>query len=248
MIITVTNQKGGVGKSTTAVNLSTGLARFGHSVLLVDTDSQANATQAFFGRGEYEVDISHVLTNKSPIEEAILQSRYVDVVPSGPLMTDVPDVLKSAVAGQMRLRGALASIRDKYDYIIIDTPPSLGMLTINALAACDQVVIPVNPGIFAMNGTETLLRSIDEANSGFNLAVSVLGFLITFKDNTKVSRQVESVLRSNFGDKVFKTMIPRNIRLEEAHCNQQDIYEYDKYSTGATSYALFSKEVRERVQ
>ena len=251
MIITIANQKGGVGKSTTTINLACGLAHAGLKTLVVDLDPQANTTLALNPAEEPALSVYHVLVEDYSVADVILTTDLVDLVPANTSLADADYELISnpTLGGQTKLQARLNQVAAGYDYVIIDTPPSLGLLTVSAMLAADRIIVPINPGIFAISGTQKLIDTVEAINSNFpSAAVEILGFLVTFKDATNVAKDVESLLRENFGVLVFDTVIPRNIKIEEAHSRRIDIYRYAPMASGAEAYALFTKEVLDRVK
>lgn len=253
MIISVANQKGGVAKSTTAINLSAGLALEGYKVLLIDTDAQANSTRVFIHpdiEASLEKSLYNVIINFSPLSSVIhkTNSNNLSFVPAHIRLSGIDLELAQAIDNRSeRLKRALDAVKEQFDYIIIDTPPSLGILTINSFVASDKLLVPVSTGFFALTGLVQLQETIDKVRqTQLNPTLSILGVLCTFSDHTNVSRDVEKQLREYFGDLVFKTVIPKNISLEEAHSNHTHIFDYSPNSAGALAYKELVKEVVQR--
>ena len=245
-IIAIANQKGGVGKTTTAVNLASGLARCGHKTLLIDLDPQANASYAALGPQEPGPTIYHVLIGKQSIDRVIRPSdqEHLDVLPADIDLAGAEVDLLSAIGGQTRLRAALAKLKRPYDTIIIDTPPSLGLLTINALAAADQVIIPVSVSLFAMKGLAQLQETIARVRESLDRPeLTIRGILPTLYDHTVVAKEVVRTLYEHFPEQVFKTVIPKNVKVEEVYSKQQSLYAYAPNSKGALAYDRFVEEV-----
>jgi chromosome partitioning protein len=222
--------------------------------LLIDTDPQANTTRVFI-HPDIEIDpqksIYNTLINFAPLSTIIRATRYsnLDVIPSHIRLSSADLELAQAIDNRSeRLKRAIDKVRDKYDYIIIDNPPSLGLVTINSFVASDKILIPVSTGFFALTGIVQLQETIDMVKQReLNPKLDILGVLITFVEaNTNVSRDVERQLRVYFGDLVFKTMIPKNIKLEEAHSNHTHVFDYAPNSAGARAYKELVKEVLSR--
>lgn len=250
-IIAITNQKGGVGKTTTSVNLAAALAKMNYKVLLVDIDPQANATQGIgIDRDYVELSTYHVLTEEVGIDKVILHS-YIDNLDVAPGEIDLAGIdieLANVKKGrETRLRNGLKKIRDQYDYIFIDCPPALGLLNTNALTSCDSVLIPVQCEYYALEGLTQLLNTIKLTQSHFNRKLSIEGLLLTMLDQrTNLGLEVSQEVRKYFGEKVYKTVIPRNIKLSEAPSAGICIFDYDKSSVGAVAYQELAKEVLSR--
>jgi chromosome partitioning protein len=249
IVLALTNQKGGVGKTTTAVNLGACLAETGSRVLLVDLDPQGNATtgvgidRASVKAGTYE------LLGGSGVAEAILATDVagLDVLPSTIDLAGAEVELVSAFARETKLRQGLATIRSEYDFVLIDSPPSLGLLTVNALAACDEVVVPIQCEYYALEGLGQLIRTLDLVRDGLNPSLKVGGVVLTMFDaRTKLAEQVVAEVRRHFGDAVFRSIIPRSVRLSEAPGYGKPIIRYDPTSRAAMAYRELAAEARAR--
>jgi chromosome partitioning protein len=239
-----------VAKSTTAINLAAGLSLKGCKVLLIDADPQGNSTQVFLhpeGEIELEKSLYSAIINFSPLSTVVRKTRFanLDFVPSHIRLSGADLELAQAFDNRSeRLKRSLGKIREQYDYILIDNPPSLGLMAINSFVASDRLIIPVSTGFFAMTGLVQLQESIAMVKQAqLNPTLDILGVLCTFSDRTIVSRDVEKDLRKHFGDVVFKTVIPKNVSLEEAHSNHTHIFEYAPNSAGARAYKALVKEV-----
>lgn len=246
-IIAVANQKGGVGKTTTSVNLSAGLASIGKNVLLIDTDPQGNATSGLgIEKSEVTECIYDVLINDVPMKEIIHKSSIdqLDVAPTTIALAGAEIELVSTISREARLKNAIATIKEEYDFIIIDCPPSLGLLTLNALTAADKILIPVQCEYYALEGLSQLLSTITLVQKHLNADLTIDGVLLTmFDSRTKLSNQVAEEVKKFFKDKVYDTVIPRSVRLSEAPSHGASIFEYDPKSKGATVYLQFAEEV-----
>ena len=241
------NQKGGVGKSTTAVNLSAALGAMGKEVLLVDLDPQGNATSGY-GIDKRALDgcVYNVLLGETPVEEVILScvAEGVDVLPSTISLAGAEVELVNEMARENRLKSALGSLRGRYDYILIDCPPSLGLLTINALVAADKLLVPIQCEFYALEGVTKLLDSMKRVKSILNPSLDIFGIVLTMYDSrTNLANQVVNEVRSFFGDEVFETLIPRTVKLSEAPSYGQSILEYAPDNKGALAYNDLAKEV-----
>ncbi len=244
--IRIVNQKGGVGKTTTAVNLSAYLAKAGQTVLLVDLDPQVNATSGL-GQTTIEQNIYTVLMGASEIQSAVVNiAKGLDLLPSSP---DLVGASAELIEKPTRLAEVLRPLESAYDLILLDAPPSLGPITLNVLSASEGLIVPVQAEYYALEGIAGLMETIDQVRTSLNPALRLLGVLITmFDPRTLLSQQVESNIRVNLGEKVFWTVIPRNVRLAEAPSYGQDIGQYAPTSSGAHAYRRLAEEVMRRVQ
>ena len=250
-VIAIANQKGGVGKTTTAINLAASLAVLEKKVLIIDADPQANTTSGlnFSPDNDEQRTLYEVMIGKIDVEDALIQTElaglhmipsHINLVGAEIEMLEMPD--RESV-----MRKALMPIRDRYDYIIIDCSPSLGLITVNTLTAADSVIIPVQPEFFALEGLGKLLQTIRLVQSGVNPKLTIEGFVVTmFDGRTKVHTQVVQELREHFQDMVFKTIIQRNIRLSEAPSHGKPIILYEVMSIGSSNYLSLAREVLER--
>ncbi len=248
-VIAMANQKGGVGKTTTSVNLSACLAVRKKKVLLIDCDPQGNATSGFgINKSSLENSIYDVIINDLDITEAIVQTEFnVDVLPANIALAGAEVELVSMMSRELRIKNALAKVRDAYDYIIIDCPPSLGLLTLNSLAAADSVLMPIQCEFYALEGVSQLMNTVKLVQKNLNADLQIEGVLLTmFDSRTKLSSQVAAEVKKYFGDKVYTTIIPRTVRLSEAPSYGEPIISFDKNSRGADVYLRLAKEVIRR--
>ena len=247
-VLAVVNQKGGVGKTTTAVNLAASIAASERTTLLVDLDPQANTTSAY-GLSPAEHHIYDALIGKCVMKDLVLPTelRCLQVVPAGRDLYGAEVELAATQNRECRLARAMADLRDDYDYILIDCPPSLGMLTLNALVAADAVIIPLQCEYYALEGLAGLIETIELVRGQINPRLGLEGILLTMVDRrNNLSRQVSEEVHRHFGAAVFQTVIPRNVRLSEAPSHGKPILLYDARSKGAVSYLQLARELLSR--
>jgi chromosome partitioning protein len=246
-IIAVINQKGGVGKTTTAINLAAYLAKIGKSVVLVDADPQGNSTSGLgLDKQAMSATLYDVLFSRADINQTTLKiSNKLFVVPSNANLAGAEVELVGLPGREVKLRQAIAAL--DYDYVLIDCPPSLGLLTINALCAANSVLIPVQAEYYALEGLSQLLNVIQQVRQALNPGLDILGVLITLYDSrNSLSEHVKKELQSYFGAKLFSTIVPRNVRLAEAPSFGKTIIDHDKWSKGARAYKSLAREVENR--
>ena len=245
--IAIANQKGGVGKTTTSVNLSACLAAEGKKVLLVDVDPQGNATSGYgIDKSKIEQSIYNVLVEGLPIKESIQKTTFenLHILPATIELAGAEVELVSAISRETKLKRAIDQIKENYDYVIIDCPPSLGLLTLNSLTAADSVLMPIQCEFYALEGVSQLMNTVKLVQQNLNSALVLEGVLLTMYDSrTKLSVQVAEEVKNHFQERVYQTVIPRNVRLSEAPSYGQPIIEYDPKSKGAEVYQSLAKEV-----
>lgn len=247
-VIAVTNQKGGVGKTTTAVNLAAVLTESGQRVLLCDMDPQGNATSGMgVDKNAATVTVYNVLIGGSEAASAIVSTKYGDVLPANKVLSGAGIELVSMQSREYVLKNALAAVLNDYDFVLIDCPPSLEMLTLNSLCAADAVLIPVQCEYFALEGLTDLITTIRMTKRGLNTALDIEGVLLTMYDSrTNFSAQVAAEIKKFFGKKVYGVQIPRNVRLSEAPSHGKPITAYDGASRGAIAYRELGREFLKR--
>ncbi len=246
-IISIVNQKGGVGKTTTAMNLAAGLAVMEKKTLLIDLDPQGNSSSGLgVDKNEIEKHVYHVIIGKTDIKETILPSSMdnLDIIPANINLTGAEIELVKEFAREQKLKEAIKNIKDNYEYIIIDCPPSLGLLSVNALTACTDVIIPIQCEYFALEGVSQLLNTIRLIQQNLNPQLNVFGILLTmFDKRLNLANQVVSEVKRYFKEQVFETMINRNVKLSEAPSYGKSIFEYDIKSVGSQNYLELASEV-----
>lgn len=251
IVITIANQKGGVGKTTTAINLAAALAAKRKKTLLVDMDPQGNSTISFLNEPELKGSIYEVLVDPTvQMRDVTHPTPLADlfIVPARISLAKLEGKLVGDFDSHFRLRDRIESVRGLYDFIIIDTPPTLGLITVNALVAATHLLIPIQSSYYALEGTDDLLETLDKVKSRPNPDLQVIGVLITLHDKrTTLSRDVSDKIQEAFGDKVFKTVISKSIRLEESPAYKESIFTFAPHSSGAFEYYSLSEEVIARV-
>ena len=249
-IYAVVNQKGGVGKTTTAVNLTAALTEEGKRVLLCDFDPQANATSGLgVDKRKVKNSIYDVIINDVPAAEVIVKTKFGDVLPSSADLAGAGVELLSVPEPNYRLKNALDTVRDQYDVIFIDCPPSLELLTVNGLAACDGILVPVQCEYYALEGLADLMTTMRLMKKRINPNLEIFGVVLTmFDGRTNFSTQVAQEVRRHFPGKVFASVIPRNVRLAEAHSHGLPVTAYDRISGGSQAYKALAQELLKKIR
>jgi len=251
MIISIVNQKGGVGKTTTAINLSAAIAKKGFRTLLVDMDPQGNSSISFTDIHSQEKSVYDTLVDKEvPFEEVLVESNLeqLQLAPASIALAKLESKLLGELDGIYRLKDKLTPVRDRFDYIIIDTPPTLGLITVNALVAASHLLVPIQSSYFALEGTDDLLETIEKVKARPNPDLQILGVVVTLHDKrTLLSRDILNRITEVFGPKVFRTVITKSVRLEESPAYKESIFSFAPRSSGALEYYKLSEEVLGRV-
>jgi len=250
MIVAIANQKGGVGKTTTAINLAAALALRGRQTLLIDLDPQANSTMSFLDMRQVSRSMYDVITESNGrIEDVIVQSPVANlsIAPSRIALAKLEARLVGEIDAHFRLKERIEAVRDRFQAIVIDCPPTLGLLTVNALVAATHLLVPIQSSYFALEGTDDLLETIEKVRARANPGLRILGVVITMHDRrTALARDIRSQIDKVFGNKVFKTVITKSVRLEESPAYKESIFSFAPESTGAAEYYRLCEEVMDR--
>ncbi|HJQ26623.1 MAG TPA: ParA family protein [Blastocatellia bacterium] len=251
MVIAIANQKGGVGKTTTAINLSAALALSGKRVLLIDLDPQGNSSLTFLDHTAIERSVYDLLTDTDVLPETVIKHTSIatlDVLPARINLAKFESKLLGEFDAPFRLKDRIEGIIKAYDCVLIDTPPTLGLITVNALVAADYLIVPIQPSYFALEGTDDLLETVEKVKARPNPRLQVLGVVITLLDKrTTLAKDIQEQIRAVFGDKVFDTVISKSVRLEESPAYKETIFTFAPNSTGAVEYSSLCAEVMRRV-
>ena len=250
IVIAIANQKGGVGKTTTAINLSAALAMRGRNVLLVDLDPQANSSMTFLDVRSLQKSMYEVLAGQSALADILQPSPVprLDIAPARLGLAKLEGQLVGELDAHFRLKDRLQTVGDRYEFVIVDTPPALGLITVNALVAATHVLIPVQSSYFALEGTDDLLETVERIRARPNPDLKLLGAVITLHDKrTTLARDVQKAITEVFGGRVFETTISKSIRLEESPAHRESIFTFAPQSSGAYEYYKLCEEVIERV-
>jgi chromosome partitioning protein len=251
VILAIANQKGGVGKTTTSINLAAALAQKGYETLLLDLDPQGNATLSFLDPEQIQSSIYEALTEEDKtVKDAVCKTAYkhLSVVPARINLAKFESKLLGDIDSHFRLKDRLKSVVKDYKYIIIDTPPTLGLMTVNSLVAATHLLVPIQSSYFALEGTDDLLETVEKIRARANPALEFLGVVITIHDKrTILGRDIRNHINEVFGKKVFRTIISRSVRLEESPAYKEPIFTFAPHSTGALEYYKLSEEVIGRV-